>query len=589
MAIYESKKQCLAMFRALMCSRVRAEYILVLSTRMSEFTSQWVVDARSLQTIPAVMKLKKFRSEEESYDPQSFSAMLASWLFLCSLLHLLFLNLAVTGSPSLDCTYNSWDILSCSWDDRNHSMTSPCYVQANATKRKNRMGFCTLPPGAPPQQCNLQLNNPAKRLPALTWADIVEIKVTCEEDSNMTVRSSLKLSPYNNLRLDPPQILDIQETTNGLWNISWECRTSHYLEDNMEFTVNYKPSKDPWQAAKNLSEKQNEMWVPLRNLLPDTLYEARVQVIVKEKGSRWSDWSQVKTYGTLPKVDLVQDYQLLSIISVAVGTVLILGIYLFCFSDRFKRMIWVGVPNPSSFFETLIITHKGNFQNWLSSPFSLSSFSLDSTPQEISPVDISLNKEESLSIYANLPSRENPIDNSGHSLSSFSNQEYFFFQFPTIKEEVGSTTIYFAYDDLEQRGFPAIQQTMPIPSQLPGDELTLFHADYLSIPPSVGINNGSFVRDPKSIITLAPSSVQEDLKEQDQEELHSHDPLLPSEMEVFEEKKAEEYDSLKEEPGGGAILPVEQQQGPVPYPEGDAARGYLSLKELYRQHTSLWV
>ncbi|MEE6492175.1 hypothetical protein FKM82_016505 [Ascaphus truei] len=229
-------------------------------------------------------------------------------------------------------------------------------------------------------------------------------------------------------------------------------------------------------------------------------------------------------------------------------------------------------------------THKGNFQKWLSSPFSRSSFSLDPTPLAISPVDISWSKQDPAHKFLPVSLQESPTNGSGHSFSSFSNQGYFFFQFPTIREE-----------DFEQRVLAGMLQAGPFPSPNVGEEFPLFHADYLILPPSasLGVHNRSFEADPLPSILQAPPPSQEDLGKQQLKPPHPDTALLPHVERTCEEEEedmeGEEIEQRKKESGGVTTPSVIQHHGGVPSQEGISAGGYLSLKDLYRQHISRWA
>ncbi|XP_053577198.1 interleukin-2 receptor subunit beta [Bombina bombina] len=495
-----------------------------------------------------------------------------------SLIYLLPLLSAVTASPILDCTYNGWDILSCSWNGNN---TTPCFIQASVNKRRPLFGVCALPFGVIERNCALQLNNSAKNLHALTFSDEVKLNVTCEKDTNETVLLS-KFSPYKHLKLDPPVLLDIMENTDGVWNISWKSHNNNYhLTEKREFEVQYKVSDVSWEISKNVFDRHNELSVPLINLLPDTLYQARVRVKTKTQGSQWSDWSINKTWRTQPIATVVSASHLVThILAPCLATLIfiIMVTFLIRSSDRFKKIFWVSVPNPSTFFE-----------NWSPSPFSISSFSIDVASQDLSKVDICWDKEEQPTKYPPSSFQENPTEGSGRSFCSFHNQGYFFFQFPAPRDTDDSPPMYFAYEDLDQRGFSGIQQVMSLPSSPVGDELPLCQADYLILPPSAGIKNKSFVGDLRPHVMQAPSSVQEDLREQKQDESLPEAPLLPTVEDIYayENQKEENCeDQIEEEPDDPMLSKIQQQRRDTS-PDRDDTGAYVSIKDLQNMHYCL--
>ncbi|XP_075441130.1 interleukin-2 receptor subunit beta-like [Ascaphus truei] len=298
-------------------------------------------------------------------------------------------SLVLAGFPGLDCTYNLWDRLSCSWDAGNQWTSSPCSVRAVVTDDEdNIMGLCSLPIGVSPRRCELYLNNSVKSMHAVTVSNSLHLTVTCspEGDPNVTVTSCIpEWFPFYHLCLDPPQSLDIAPTPDGQWNLSWSCHHYLHMAGNREYEIQFKLSEEPWES---LPMRQDQLWVPLRQLHPDTQYIAKVRVTQKRyRGGKWSDWSQPLQWRTPPAVSSLSGSHLLTQVlapCIAVGIFLLLVALIIRSSDRIKKIFWVGVPDPSQFFDPLMSTHKGNFQKWLSSPFSRSSFSLDPTPLAIS-------------------------------------------------------------------------------------------------------------------------------------------------------------------------------------------------------------
>ncbi|KAM8930665.1 interleukin-2 receptor subunit beta [Pelodytes ibericus] len=513
------------------------------------------------------------------------------WCSLNHLLALLYLQSAVLGD--LNCTYNAFDVISCTWKAEKTFTSTECFIKADKLKKDKRMvqGFCWLPTTANLRQCKLPMTNKRNTSNVLTVSDVLNITVTCSSgrDANNSITSLFNYRPFSNIRLDPPQSLEIKMTQDGLWNLSWVFPSPHYVKDKMEYEVFYKRSKDSWKNATIIPIRQNDHSVCLRSLQPDTIYEAQVRVNQTEfPGGMWSDNSQAIQWRTLPQgtatsTSLILIQTVPACIAVLVFIVLVTC--MICYSDRFKKILWVGVPDPSRFFDPLIFTYKGDFQKWISSPFDFSAISLDPTPLDISPVDINWNKDKCPPKLISPGLNETPIDNSGHSQSSFSNQGYFFFQFPTIKEEDSSSDAYFSYGCVEQR-IPPVLQNIPLPSPAASEETPLFHADYLrdTISVGIGVQNRSFEVGPLSRSLQSDTLDQEKINIELNCEEFPEVPFCPFVERMTEKQKTEECDSLND---------MKSPQVPEcvhpTFQECDMTGGYFSLSALYQQNYCHWV
>ncbi|XP_053326260.1 interleukin-2 receptor subunit beta [Spea bombifrons] len=388
------------------------------------------------------------------------------------------------------------------------------------------------------------------------------------------------------VRLDPPQSLVISLTKDGLWNLTWSSSYSYYIGNNVEYEVVYKPSKDPWLEAKRIPIRQNDLWVCLQSLQPGTLYEAWVRVNQMEfQGGRWSDFSQPLQWRTLPKYSTYSTSKIMQVVLPCTAALIfiILLPLIICSSHRVKKIFWVHVPDPSRFFDPLIFTHKGDFQKWLSTPFDFSAFSLEPTPINISPVDISWHKDKYPPKVLPLGINETLTDSSGQSFSSFSNQGYFFFQFPNITEDDASSDTQPSYGCLEQRDISPMLQNLPLPSTVTCEGTPLFCADYLSDPMSVGIGiqNRSFEID--SMVNLPQSStLKQMVKEKVSRDLPEV-PCCPTGEDKCEMKERGECDNLNT-----AAQVITEHVQPSSH-EIDMTGGYFTLNAFYQQHYSNWV
>ncbi|OCT83183.1 interleukin-2 receptor subunit beta [Xenopus laevis] len=496
---------------------------------------------------------------------------------------LLFLHFTLLGATNPNCTYNSWNLLSCSWFAKNQFIDNNCYISAFTPSPRSVSGACLLPSGMNPRKCKIFLNSQE----TFTVGSQVNLSVRCytEGAGNKSVESIVYF-PYENLRLDPPMSLEIMPANEGMWNLAWKCHHSSYVTNFREYEVEYKPKSSPQKVAITIPVKQDELFAPLRDLVPDTIYEAKVRV--RNQGGIWSRWSQPYHWKTRTKETTGSSFPVKEVVIPCAVCISCMCIILIISrtQDRVKKIFWIGVPDPSRFFDPLISKYGGNFQKWLSSPFSLSSFTLDVPPLDISPVDFKCNKEEPSKPFLPTSAQEVNTDTSKNSFSGFSNKEYFFFQYPSIKEE-GSSNSYFTYDNLEQRGFPAMLQDIPLPSPTALEESPLFKEDHLSLPPStsLGFHNRSFEEDHSPSVLQFFSSTdpleQQDITDQEQN-LESH--KAPSNQEIPDDKQVINVCENKEESlDGGNICPETNHHSAANSQNRDIAGGYISLKEIYNR------
>uniref|UniRef100_A0A8C5WIZ6 Fibronectin type-III domain-containing protein n=1 Tax=Leptobrachium leishanense TaxID=445787 RepID=A0A8C5WIZ6_9ANUR len=503
-----------------------------------------------------------------------------SMIYLNYLLTVLTLQSAVLGD--LNCTYNAFDVVSCTWNTGKSSMSAPCSInatQSDETNTRNVTGFCTLPPAVKHRGCKLQMTNARKTKNVLTVSDQLNINVNCSGVETNPVSTLVNFKPYYNIRLDPPSNVGIELSTDGLWNLSWVFPTPDYIINALKYEVFYKQkSYHSWQNATMIPIRQNGHSVVLRSLLPTTEYEARVRVYQNEfSNGQWSDYSQPVQWTTLREDSEISasPSEITSVwVSCTSILVLLILVPVVLRSESIKKILWVSVPDPSRFFDPLISTHKGNFQKWLSSPFEFSDYSLDPSP-DISPVDIRWNNDKCPPKFFPSGVNEIPTDNSGQSMSSFSNQGYFFFQFPTLNEATNSSNASFSYGCLDQRSIPTVLQNVSLPSPVAGEETPLFHADYLSDPMTVGIGiqNRTFEVDP--IIKLTPLCTMKMNEEQDEEGMNK--------------EELEASSITNHQPNVENALPVIPEHLHPSFQQGDMKGGYFSLSTLHQQHYCQWV
>ncbi|XP_040215365.1 interleukin-2 receptor subunit beta isoform X2 [Rana temporaria] len=471
-------------------------------------------------------------------------------------------------AADLDCSYNTRGILFCSWNADSQYNTAPCNVSAKAEdRRRDISGSCTLSLNENPRNCAVRLTYNGKYNDhPLTVGHYVNMTVDCSDAHTKKIVTCKRFLPYDHVRLDPPESLKIEMSKDGIWNLTWVIFLHHIFYTKTE--VLYKPVRASWQEANNITLWEKELFVLLRGLQLDTSYEAKVRVKsrdgTEDPGAIWSHWSKSVEWRT-PS----EDSKMTSLIVAMVLVVVFIVVVIIFYQNRVKKIIWIGVPSPSSFFDPLMSEYKGNFQKWLSSPFPFSSFSPEPCPPDISSVAVNWNKEEhhpkSLFDYPH----ETQTAKSIHCGSSFSNRGYF-------------TPNCFTYDHVDHQSFQTSTPHEPLSS--PTEEMPLFHDDYLCAPFSIaglGFHNKSFQLDSPKRNLQWPILVEEIIDNAENQDDCSSD--LPSTEELIEESE-----DFIESPGASSTAALVFHDVQPASKLSDNSAGYLSLNELHQKHAGHW-
>ncbi|XP_009708537.1 PREDICTED: interleukin-2 receptor subunit beta, partial [Cariama cristata] len=169
----------------------------------------------------------------------------------------------------------------------------------------------------------------------------------------------------------------------------------------------------------------------------------------------------------------------------------------------FKKILKIHIPDPEKFFPPLVSVHGGDIQKWLSSPFSTSSYCVNSTTPEISVLEVmQKSDQESQFLLSKGPlTPDPPLETSGHSASScFTNQGYFFFHLPN-SFEIEPCQVYFTYEPFTQEGSSGEDgesyHALPSPDlcTLAEDMPVLSHNFLHCIKETRGFQNSSFMEE----------------------------------------------------------------------------------------------
>ncbi|XP_030045930.1 interleukin-2 receptor subunit beta [Microcaecilia unicolor] len=404
------------------------------------------------------------------------------WLMLL----LLFIAGKSQDVPELDCTYDSVATVTCTWTPDHSYVDAHCSITGTVDNDAMR-ATCDLPSGTIPRSCELILGKNRKDL-AMTVGHTMTLIVKCTTGTNRTteqkVAETLNYKPYYHLMLSPPFSLKISNSSDGYYNLTWRCEHSHYIENWRKYQVRYKPTRhNHWMDP--LVIEQEQRWVTIRDLSPDTEYEAEVRVNqTRFSSSRWSQWSHAIMWIT-PKADFrfsvkKEEDKILHVLvpCLLVGTIITLVVAGFYASKWFKKVLYLHIPDPAKFFNPINSEHGESFQKWLAPPFAPLFFTSTEVLPEISPVEI---RPKFVPKELFLPTA--PQDTSSHSISSVTNQGYFlnypnslkidscqiYFTYESFSSESSSSEANLSYGDLHS---PGAKDDMPLCSTEVGMEHT---------------------------------------------------------------------------------------------------------------------
>ncbi|NXR51511.1 IL2RB protein, partial [Hippolais icterina] len=404
------------------------------------------------------------------------SLLLLSHLCLFSLMPPSWASDSAKGASSLTCVYDSRVALFCDWDPGRDLAEAPCQLEILSQKgfcdsslelypsTEKHKKHCKLPKAEHAtglRRCikvfNQNVNNQC-----FTISDRLNLSVLCHAGENkIKIPAEIKnFNPFANIKLRPPGNLQLVNITENTSNLTWSLNiSSHYLDGVREYQVRYRHVSQSWEEAVNLSIEQDQMWANFERLSPNSKYEAAVRAMPSARSNYkgvWSDWSKPVLWRThadhkgtsqpvLP-VLIVSTF-----VFVIIGTAFLINLWTL---KWFKKILKIHIPDPEKFFPPLVSVHGGDIQKWLSSPFSTSSYCVNSTIPEISMLEVmQKNDEESrflLSKGTLIP--DPPTETSVHSGSScFTNQGYFFFHLSN-SFEIEPCQVYFTYEPFTQEG-----------------------------------------------------------------------------------------------------------------------------------------
>ncbi|NXJ57268.1 IL2RB protein, partial [Spizaetus tyrannus] len=397
------------------------------------------------------------------------SLLLLCHLWLFSLMSLSWASDLAQGASSLTCWYDSRAALFCDWNPGRDLVEGACQLEISSKSgfcgslkslRERFKEHCELHKAEHTTglKCNKTFSE-RSNTQCFTAADRLTISVHCHIGENKSIPVQIEdFRPLANIKLRPPEDLQLVSKTENTYNLTWSLKiSSHYLNGEREYQVRYRATSQSWEEARNFTILQDQMWVVFESLSPNSKYEAAVRARPRASGTYkgvWSDWSKTilwRTHADQTSRPVLPALIVSSCIFVIIGTAFLINLRTL---KWFKKILKIHIPDPEKFFPPLVSVHGGDIQKWLSSPFSTSSYCVNSTTPEISMLEVmQKNEQESQFLLSKgTLTPDPPLETSGHSVSScFTNQGYFFFHLPS-SFEIEPCQVYFTYEPFTQEG-----------------------------------------------------------------------------------------------------------------------------------------
>ncbi|NWI59830.1 IL2RB protein, partial [Calyptomena viridis] len=447
------------------------------------------------------------------------SLLLLSHLCLFSLMPLLRASDSTQGASSLTCWYDSRAALFCDWHPGRDLVEAPCQLEIlsdmifcdrwSPLKKKDKKD-CELPKAEHRtglRRC-IKTFSQDNNTQCFTFSDRLTMSVHCQIGENKSIPVRIEnFRPLENIKLRPPEDLHLVNITENTSNLTWSLNiSSHYLDGGREYQVLYRSMSQSWEEATNLPIEHDQMWANFERLSPNSKYEAAVRARPSARSACkgvWSDWSKPilwRTHADQTSRTVLPAVIVSTFIFVIIGTTFLVNLRSL---KWFKKILKIHIPDPEKFFPPLVSVHGGDIQKWLSSPFSTSSYCVNSTIPDISLLEVMQknDQESQILLSKGTLTPDLPLETSVHSVSScFTNQGYFFFHLPN-SYEIESCQVYFTYEPFTQEGSGSKDSksyhALPSPDLCTlAEDMTVLPRDFFHcIKATQGFQNSSFMKE----------------------------------------------------------------------------------------------
>ncbi|NXL53185.1 IL2RB protein, partial [Podilymbus podiceps] len=446
------------------------------------------------------------------------SLLLLCHLWLFSLTPLSWASDSAQGASSLTCWYDSRAALFCDWNPGRDLVEAPCQLEI-----LSKLAFCDRfqSPERFKEHCELpkaehmtglrrciKTFSKNSNTQCFTTSDRLTMSVHCQIGKNTSIPVRIEdFDPLANIKLRPPGNLQLVSKNENTYNLTWSLNiSSHYLDGEREYQVRYRTTSQSWEEARIFTIVQDQMWMVFESLSPNLKYEAAVRARPSAASTYkgvWSDWSKTilwRTHADQTTRPFLPALVVSTCIFVIIGTALLINLRTL---KWFKKFLKIHIPDPEKFFPPLVSVHGGDIQKWLSSPFSTSSYCVNSTTPEISVLEVMQknDQESQFLISKGTLTPDPPLETSGHSVSScFTNQGYFFFHLPN-SFEIEPCQVYFTYEPFTLEGSGSedgeLYHALPSPElcTVAEDMPVLSHNFLHRVKVARGFQNSSFVEE----------------------------------------------------------------------------------------------
>ncbi|XP_059496440.1 interleukin-2 receptor subunit beta-like [Stegostoma tigrinum] len=367
-----------------------------------------------------------------------------------------------SGNEDLRCTVDYLATMTCCWSEQ-VSKNADCTLWVNDPDHDEEdEDEPEFPKTCTPRSSEMQGRSCNLTFQFFAAAQIFNMTLLCPSpEAKAPVVWIPNFKPLHNIKMKPPFNLTVTNNSQTQTDFSWMIYYEMQFSDKLQIELRYKTEDEQWTNARSLHivKQKQQASIDGSNLKPDRQYIAQIRSKILDNNpdyynSTWSEWSQEVKWKSAVHTHSDGIFRVTQITSLLFAGILVVLAILAILTFRqltirrynVKKLHWLSIPDPGKFFYELNATYGGNFQKWLGSTLPASFNSTEDLGTEISSVEISEIKDSESFIKQDYVSDSSGFKSIGNSsLSSFANQGYFWFRYPSTYE-VDSCKVYFSYD-----------------------------------------------------------------------------------------------------------------------------------------------